>query len=259
VPANARRWIPGHPHELPGAGTNLAAFAHDLHALCGAHVIVGRMTDQPGRFRINWVAETTGVPEATLRAWERRYQVPKPQRTPSGYRLYSQDDVATVKRMRELCDAGISPADAAKEIQRDEKSEADSARRRKELSARVQPASAPSPSAADTHLAEMVGPEHTNAGGVLALNRAVALLERAAVVAASRAARTPCIVVSCGSIDLALPVISGQLLDATARIVATRENTLSVDVELSVENMESGQREHVTRATLVLVMLDAED
>lgn len=216
------------------------------------------MTDQPGRFRINWVAETTGVPEATLRAWERRYQVPKPQRTPSGYRLYSQEDVATVKRMRELCDTGISPADAAKEIQREEKSETEGARRRKELSVRAQPGSALSPGADDTHLAELIAPEHTNAGGVLALHRAVALLERAATVAASRAARTPCIVLSCGSVDLALPVVSGQLLEATARIVATRENTLSVDVELSVENMESGQREHVTRATLVLVILDAE-
>lgn len=67
-----------------------------------------------GRYRIHAVAEITGVPEATLRAWERRYAVPIPVRTPSGYRLYSPKDVELVKRMRELCAAGMAPVDAAK-------------------------------------------------------------------------------------------------------------------------------------------------
>jgi DNA-binding transcriptional MerR regulator len=67
-----------------------------------------------GRYRIHAVAELTGIPEATLRAWERRYNVPVPLRTASGYRLYSHMDVEQVRRMRELCAAGMSPADAAK-------------------------------------------------------------------------------------------------------------------------------------------------
>lgn len=71
------------------------------------------MTGQ-GRYRIHAVSELTGVPEATLRAWERRYAVPIPVRTPSGYRLYSHKDVELVKRMRELCSAGMAPVDAAK-------------------------------------------------------------------------------------------------------------------------------------------------
>jgi DNA-binding transcriptional MerR regulator len=67
-------------------------------------------------YRIHWVAEQTGVPEATLRAWERRYQVPTPARTPSGYRVYSRQDVDAVKRMRELCDSGMSASEAAQVI-----------------------------------------------------------------------------------------------------------------------------------------------
>jgi DNA-binding transcriptional MerR regulator len=67
-----------------------------------------------GRYRIHAVADLTGIPEATLRAWERRYSVPTPERTPSGYRLYSPKDVELVKRMRELCSAGMAPVDAAK-------------------------------------------------------------------------------------------------------------------------------------------------
>lgn len=69
-----------------------------------------------GRYRIHAVAELTGVPEATLRAWERRYNVPVPLRTASGYRLYSHVDVEQVRRMRELCAAGMAPADASKMV-----------------------------------------------------------------------------------------------------------------------------------------------
>ncbi|MFT3927895.1 MAG: MerR family transcriptional regulator [Myxococcales bacterium] len=69
-----------------------------------------------GRYRIHAVAELTGVPEATLRAWERRYSVPTPVRTASGYRLYSMDDVECVRRMRDLCAKGIAPVDASKMV-----------------------------------------------------------------------------------------------------------------------------------------------
>ena len=41
-----------------------------------------------GPYRIHVVAEMTGIPAATLRAWERRYGIPSPERTASGYRLY---------------------------------------------------------------------------------------------------------------------------------------------------------------------------
>lgn len=54
------------------------------------------------------------MPAATLRAWERRYGVPVPRRTATAYRLYSADDIALIRRMKELVDAGIAPAEAAR-------------------------------------------------------------------------------------------------------------------------------------------------
>lgn len=69
---------------------------------------------ETGRYRIQSVAEMTGVSAATLRAWERRYGIPTPRRTSSAYRLYSDHDVELIKRVRELCDAGMAPSDAAK-------------------------------------------------------------------------------------------------------------------------------------------------
>jgi len=66
------------------------------------------------RYRIQAVADLTGVPAATLRAWERRYGVPRPARTQSAYRMYSDDDVQLVKRVRELGEGGLSAAEAAR-------------------------------------------------------------------------------------------------------------------------------------------------
>ena len=72
------------------------------------------MTLSSPRYRIQAVAGLTGIPAATLRAWERRYGVPRPTRTDSAYRLYSDDDIELLKRMRKLTDGGFSPAEAAR-------------------------------------------------------------------------------------------------------------------------------------------------
>lgn len=42
------------------------------------------------------VVRETGIKPDTLRAWERRYGLPRPQRAPSGRRLYSRQDVETI-------------------------------------------------------------------------------------------------------------------------------------------------------------------
>jgi DNA-binding transcriptional MerR regulator/methylmalonyl-CoA mutase cobalamin-binding subunit len=69
-----------------------------------------------GPYRIQVAAEISGVPSATLRAWERRYGVPVPRRTAAAYRLYTHEDVAQIQRMRELVEAGVSPAEAARVV-----------------------------------------------------------------------------------------------------------------------------------------------
>lgn len=67
-------------------------------------------------YRIRTVSELTGVSSATLRAWERRYGVPAPSRTASAYRLYSEEDVALILRMRDLVKTGTAPAEAARAL-----------------------------------------------------------------------------------------------------------------------------------------------
>ena len=59
---------------------------------------------------IGVVAEKTGVAAATLRAWERRYGVPAPQRTEGGRRVYEAGDVELVRQLKRLSEAGIPPS-----------------------------------------------------------------------------------------------------------------------------------------------------
>ena len=57
---------------------------------------------------IRTVADLTGINPVTLRAWERRYNLITPQRTPKGHRLYTEDDVELIKQVLDLLDQGIS-------------------------------------------------------------------------------------------------------------------------------------------------------
>src|SRR4051794_10872526 len=57
---------------------------------------------------IREVAEQTGIAAGTIRMWEQRYGFPTPDRTPTGYRLYSTQDVETLRRVIALRKGGLS-------------------------------------------------------------------------------------------------------------------------------------------------------
>ncbi|HSJ51207.1 MAG TPA: MerR family transcriptional regulator [Actinomycetota bacterium] len=67
-----------------------------------------------GFLRIGELARRTGVSVELLRAWERRYGVLSPRRSPGGYRLYGPEDERRVRRMQELMAQGLSAAEAAR-------------------------------------------------------------------------------------------------------------------------------------------------
>jgi methanogenic corrinoid protein MtbC1 len=64
-------------------------------------------------YTIKQAARLTGVPEASLRAWERRYAVVVPHRNTSGYRVYDEAALAAISSMRRLMDDGWAPVEAA--------------------------------------------------------------------------------------------------------------------------------------------------
>jgi DNA-binding transcriptional MerR regulator len=63
---------------------------------------------------IGELARRAGVPVATIRTWEQRYGLPGPARSAGGHRRYGPDDLLRIAAVRELIDAGATPAAAAR-------------------------------------------------------------------------------------------------------------------------------------------------
>lgn len=67
-------------------------------------------------YTIKQASRLSGVPEASLRAWERRYAVVVPRRSEAGYRIYDDEAVAAATAMRTLVEAGWAPVEAARAV-----------------------------------------------------------------------------------------------------------------------------------------------
>jgi MerR family transcriptional regulator, light-induced transcriptional regulator len=74
------------------------------------------MAPTPLGVRIGELSRRIGVAPETLRAWEQRYGVLQPARTPAGYRVYGRDDERRAQRMRELIDSGWAAGEAAQAV-----------------------------------------------------------------------------------------------------------------------------------------------
>jgi DNA-binding transcriptional MerR regulator len=59
-------------------------------------------------FNLKVILQETRIHAETLRAWERRYGLPQPQRTAGGHRLYSQYDIETIKWLLQRQEEGLS-------------------------------------------------------------------------------------------------------------------------------------------------------
>ncbi|MGE0060164.1 MAG: MerR family transcriptional regulator [Dehalococcoidia bacterium] len=65
------------------------------------------------RYSVKAAARATGITESRLRTWERRYGIPRPDRSDTGRRQYDDDDLAIIRRMSALVAAGMAASDAA--------------------------------------------------------------------------------------------------------------------------------------------------
>ena len=72
---------------------------------------LGQFSDMPV-FNTKAVVQQTGVPAATLRAWERRYNLLAPERANNTYRLYSERDIYLIRWLKERVDSGMAISQA---------------------------------------------------------------------------------------------------------------------------------------------------
>lgn len=67
-----------------------------------------RIINKTPAYNLKAVLMETGLTADVLRAWERRYQLPRPQRSAGGHRLYSEYDIETIKWLKARQAEGLS-------------------------------------------------------------------------------------------------------------------------------------------------------
>ena len=72
------------------------------------------MSEGEDRWRIGQLSVRLGVSPEVLRAWEQRYSLLRPERSPGGFRLYTSADEARVRRVLKHKKRGLATAEAAR-------------------------------------------------------------------------------------------------------------------------------------------------
>jgi len=108
----------------------------------------------------------------------------------------------------------------------------------------------------EARLVDIVFPGQANHYGTLFGGQALALMDKAAFIVASRFARSRMVTASSERVDFHVPVSQGELVELVARIESTGRSSIVVEVELYAENLLTGERRLGTRGRFVLVAVD---
>jgi acyl-CoA hydrolase len=103
----------------------------------------------------------------------------------------------------------------------------------------------------------MVFPDHTNHLGTLFGGQALAWMDKAAFIVASRHARRIVVTARSEEVNFRVPVRKGQLAELVARIVHVGRSSMTVEVELTAEDPLTGDRRVCTTGRFVMVALDS--
>lgn len=110
--------------------------------------------------------------------------------------------------------------------------------------------------AIEARMLEIVFPDHTNHLGTLFGGQALAWMDKAAFIAASRYARRTVVTARSEQVDFRLPIRQGQLVETIAHVVEVGRTSMQVEVEVVSEDLLSGERALCTRGRFVMIALD---
>ena len=109
----------------------------------------------------------------------------------------------------------------------------------------------------EARLMEMVFPDHTNHLGTLFGGQALAWMDKAAFIVASRYARRTLVTARSEEVNFRVPVRSGQLVELVASVVKVGRSSMTVEVEMTAEDPLSGDRRVCTTGRFVMIALDS--
>ena len=110
----------------------------------------------------------------------------------------------------------------------------------------------------EARMTEIVFPDHTNHLGTLFGGQALAWMDKAAFLAASRYARGTVVTARSERIDFHTAVSQGAVVELVARVVETGRSSLQVEVEMRSEDLHTGASQLATRGRFTMVALDCD-
>jgi acyl-CoA hydrolase len=108
----------------------------------------------------------------------------------------------------------------------------------------------------EARVLEIVFPDHTNHLGTLFGGQALAWMDKAAFLAASRYSRKIVVTARSEQVDFHVPVRKGQMVELVATVVSVGRTSMNIDVAMFTEELITGERELCTRGTFVMIALD---
>lgn len=111
-------------------------------------------------------------------------------------------------------------------------------------------------SASRVIMTELVIPEDTNPQGNIFGGRVMALIDKAAAIAAIRHCRTQVATVSVDSLTFLSPIRLGSIVVLEARLHRVFRSSMEVGVRVESEDVLTGDRRHTTTAYVTVVAVD---
>lgn len=116
--------------------------------------------------------------------------------------------------------------------------------------------SAPPSSDSVVRLAELVFPSQTNHYGTLFAGTGLALMAKAAVIAATRRAKNNAVMAAVEKVSFDAPVRVGETLELTAEVIRVGRSSMTVHVSGFAEGMPHGIQRQVMVGWFELVAVD---
>lgn len=110
--------------------------------------------------------------------------------------------------------------------------------------------------ASEVRLVELIFPHQTNHIGTLFGGNALALMDKAAFLSATRLTRRSMVTVASDRVEFKVPVRAGQLVELIARVSKVGRTSVTVGVEMYAEELLSRSRILATRGSFVFVAID---
>jgi acyl-CoA hydrolase len=110
----------------------------------------------------------------------------------------------------------------------------------------------------EVRLVELIFPNQTNHYGTLFGGLALGLMDKAGFLAATRHARRTFVTVASDRVEFKVPVRAGQLVELVARVTDEGRTSVTVAVDMYVEELLSQRRQLATSGTFVFVAVDVD-